>query len=72
MDEENNSQYESESDYGSNIDEEDTFFSHTKKLPLMKRITMRRIKSLIIGNVNLSHMIWRFLIYQIIIMGPMG
>ena len=47
-------------------------FSHTAATPLMKRITMRRIELLKIGNGNLSQMIWKFLIYHIIIMVPMG
>ena len=48
------------------------FFIHTTTMPLMKRTKMRRIELLKIGNGNLSQMIWKFLIYHIIIMVPMG
>ena len=47
-------------------------FINTKTMPLMNRITTRSMELLKIGNENLSHMIWKFLIYLIIMMGPMG
>ena len=64
MDEENNSQYGSDRNYVSNID------THKKTIPLMKRITLIRMELLKIGNGNLSQMIQKLLIHQIIMMGP--
>ena len=46
--------------------------SHTTTMPLMNRMTMSRVYLLKIGNGNLSQMIWKFLKYHIIMMGPMG
>ena len=37
-------------------------FRHTTTMPLIKRITMIRMDLLKVGNWNLSHMIWTFLI----------
>ena len=48
------------------------FFIHTTTMPLMKRTKMRRIELLKIGNGNLSQIIWKFLIYHIIMVGLMG
>ena len=47
-------------------------FIHTKTMPLTKMIKTRRMELLKIGNGNLSQMISKFLIYHIIMMGPMG
>ena len=47
-------------------------FSHTTTMPLMKRITMIKIELLKIGNGKLSQMIWKLMVYQIIMMVPMG
>ena len=47
-------------------------FTHTKTMPLTKKIPLKRIKSLKIGNRNLSQTIWKFLIYLMIMMVPMG
>ena len=47
-------------------------FSHTKTMPLMKRITMIKIELLKIGNGKLSQMIWKLMVYQINMMVPMG
>ena len=46
-------------------------FVHTTTMPLMKIIIISRMVLLKIGNGNMSHMIWIFLVYQIIMMGPM-
>ena len=47
-------------------------FVHTTTMPLIKSMTMRRIYLMKIRNGNQSQMIWKFLIYQIIIMVPIG
>ena len=72
MDEVNKSQYESDSYDGSKIDDEENYFQPKKTFFLMKRITERRMELFKIGNGKLSQMIWKFLMYQIIMMGPIG
>ena len=62
MDEEKKSQDGSDRNDGSNNDEEENDFSRTTTIPLMKSITMIRMELLKIGNINMSHMTWNFLI----------
>ena len=47
-------------------------FSHTITMPLMKSITIKMMELLKIGNGNLSQIICKFLIYQIVMMVSMG
>ena len=47
-------------------------FIHTTTMPLMNRMTVRMMELLKIFNGYLSQIIYKFLVYHIVIMGPMG
>ena len=45
-------------------------FRHTTTMPLMNRMKTMRMDLLKIRNGDLSQMTWKFLMYQVIMMGP--
>ena len=47
-------------------------FIHTTTMPLMNRMTVRMMELLKNFNGDLSQIIYKFLVYHIVIMGPMG
>ena len=72
VDKENESQYGSDNDDGSKIDGKNNAFKTNEDYASDggdKKIRMELLK---IGNGNLSQMIWKLLIYLIIMMFPMG